>query len=628
MADGAPSTQTGTRTSWAVFAAFLALYLLTATRTVQGGDTAEFVTVAATGGLAHPPGYPLFGALARLFAQLPIGPMAFRVTALTAVTAAATLGVVHRLLLRWTADRLAALVGAAALGTSFLFWHWSTVAEVLPLGALTTALVVAAAFGSVSGARGPKQGLLVGLAAATGIANHHTVILLLPLCLLGWIAALPRPLDARSAIRTTAATTAGVLAGFVPYLWFLTIDSGGWVWGDTTTLSGVVHHFLRADYGSFSIPQGGATPWWTWPVQYTRELASEFGGALWLLAPIGLIARLRANKPGDRWLLGALIGSWFLCGPVLLSQFTYPTTGFHHAVVERFALQPNVLVAVCVGLGAAEVRRWSLWSRPWLPGLLLGLNLAGLVLLNGTRAGWSSHTVLQDFLDNTLRTVEQSAILITSGDAQTFGFVYAQEVNGTRLDVAPISHVMLHHRWYRERLLARHPDLVLEQDGRALSLRGVVAANIERRPIYITPRLFPQLQEGGFPPTWPATTMLRFVAPGEPLPPPAVVHERLAAAMEQWQINSRILHVSECDHSLECTTWDQYALVLDTLASGWAVLGAQEQADALLGLAKQYSPWLFEAPTEASTDVRGDQPTGTPTEAPAGAEPGAEPGAD
>ena len=44
------------RQSWLLATGFLALYLVTATRTVQGGDTAEFVTVAAQGGVAHPPG--------------------------------------------------------------------------------------------------------------------------------------------------------------------------------------------------------------------------------------------------------------------------------------------------------------------------------------------------------------------------------------------------------------------------------------------------------------------------------------------------------------------------------------------------------------------------------------------
>lgn len=597
MHEEAPLRPSDLRASWGVFAAFTALYLATATRTVQGGDTAEFVTVAVTGGVAHPPGYPLFGALASVFAAVLPGPLPFRVTALTVLTAAACLAVVHRLLVHWTKDGFAALVGAGALGTSFLFWHWSTVAEVLPLGGLTTALVVAAALGSARGARGARQGLLVGLAAATGIANHHTVILLLPLCVYGWLAAIPRPLASRGAALTTLAATAGVAAGFLPYLLLLPVDSGGWVWGDTTTLTGLARHFLRSDYGSFSIPMAGATSWWTWPVQYVGELVTEFGGALWLLAPVGVAAGLglgAASRKDDRGLAVALLLSWLLCGPVLLSRFTYPTDGFFHAVVERFTLQPNVLIAVLIGVGAARARRWSIWSRPLVPIALLGVNIVALGALNASRAGWRNHTVLQDFLDNTLATVEEDALLITSSDAQTFGFVYAQEVLGLRPDVAPIAASMLPSRWYRARLHAQHPDLVLEQDGGFLTWQAVVAANLDKRPVYVSPRLSPGLEDSGLPAAWPATTMLRFVRPGEQLPPPPVVHERLSQAMERWTIRSRILDVSECDHSLECTSWDHYALVLDTLASGWTVVGATEQAAQVGALARSYSPWLFE----------------------------------
>src|SRR5438552_1309526 len=42
------------------FVVTAALYTTTATRYVLGGDNAEFVALAADGGVAHPPGYPLY----------------------------------------------------------------------------------------------------------------------------------------------------------------------------------------------------------------------------------------------------------------------------------------------------------------------------------------------------------------------------------------------------------------------------------------------------------------------------------------------------------------------------------------------------------------------------------------
>jgi hypothetical protein len=60
-----------------VFGLFLVLYALGAARTVQGGDAGEFMTIAATGGVAHPPGYPAFSLRVRLTALLPIAGMAW-----------------------------------------------------------------------------------------------------------------------------------------------------------------------------------------------------------------------------------------------------------------------------------------------------------------------------------------------------------------------------------------------------------------------------------------------------------------------------------------------------------------------------------------------------------------------
>jgi hypothetical protein len=44
-----------------------------------GGDSPEFVTITCTGGVAHPPGYPLLSLLSGLFARvLTVGSVAWR----------------------------------------------------------------------------------------------------------------------------------------------------------------------------------------------------------------------------------------------------------------------------------------------------------------------------------------------------------------------------------------------------------------------------------------------------------------------------------------------------------------------------------------------------------------------
>lgn len=591
-----PASADGLARSWIFALGFLALYLLTATRTVQGGDTAEFVTVAVGGGVAHPPGYPLFILLATLCAKIVPGPPAFSVTVATILCAVAALFALHRVVLAWTRDSVAADIATGALGFSFLFWHWSTVAEVLPGGALTTVLVVGAALASARGATGARQGLLVGLAAATGIANHHTVVLLLPLCVYGWLRALPRPLEARSSLGTTGAAALGVAAGFLPYLLLLSPE-GAWSWGATETLPGLVHHFLRTDYGSFSIPHAGATPPWTHPVFYLRTLVSEFGGVLWLLIPAGIAAGLGLlRRDGEdlteRGLTLSLLLSWLLAAPWLLSRFTYPTEGFFVAVVERFHLQPNALLAVMLGVGVAWVRTLPLWSRPSLPVTLLATNVLAIGAINFATAGWAKNTVLEDFLHNALESAEPDALILTSGDAQTFGFVYAQEVLKLRPDVAAIAPQLLPHPWYRERLLHRHPDLVLVRDGKALPWVGVAALN-PQRTVLVSPRLAAKAGANG-PPLVPSMPFMRVLREDEPLPHPDLVAKAVIDRLSSFRFGSRVVDAEECRHALECTTWDHYALVLDSLATGQRAAGQGSLADKMHETAVMYSPWLWE----------------------------------
>ena len=57
----------------------LFFYILTLSPTVNFGDTGELITAAATLGIPHPPGSPIWVALADIFTYIPVGSIAFRV---------------------------------------------------------------------------------------------------------------------------------------------------------------------------------------------------------------------------------------------------------------------------------------------------------------------------------------------------------------------------------------------------------------------------------------------------------------------------------------------------------------------------------------------------------------------
>src|SRR4051794_5179297 len=144
--------------------AFLGLYLRTLCPTVYLGDSGEISTAIATGGVPHPPGYPLFGLLGRAaLALIPWGEPAFRIGCVVAAAAAAAVAVLYLLARELDGSPWAAATGAAVYGSSYSFWSQSTRVEVYSLHALLAALMLLAA---LRYRRTGQQGALAGMALA------------------------------------------------------------------------------------------------------------------------------------------------------------------------------------------------------------------------------------------------------------------------------------------------------------------------------------------------------------------------------------------------------------------------------------------------------------------------------
>src|SRR5262249_39665379 len=73
-------------------------YILTLSPTVNFIDSGELITVAATGGIAPPPGYPLYTLLTIIGAALSFGNVAVGVNLVSALSGAAAVGAFYALL--------------------------------------------------------------------------------------------------------------------------------------------------------------------------------------------------------------------------------------------------------------------------------------------------------------------------------------------------------------------------------------------------------------------------------------------------------------------------------------------------------------------------------------------------
>lgn len=127
----------------AVGLASLAIYLVTLYPGLGGGgDAAKFQYIGSVLGTPHPPGYSLYVLLSFLFAQLPIGSLAYRINLMSAIAGMAAVVGVFITLRKLGCHRIVAACAALARPCDRLPWYRGVGAEVYALNAGLIGLII------------------------------------------------------------------------------------------------------------------------------------------------------------------------------------------------------------------------------------------------------------------------------------------------------------------------------------------------------------------------------------------------------------------------------------------------------------------------------------------------------
>ena len=137
-------------------------------------DAPKFQFLGWVLGTAQPPAYPLYTMLDAAISRVPLGTIAARVNALSALFGAGTVALLALLLRRLGTSRVAAAGGALGLATGAAFWFYSVTAEVYTFAAL---LLTAACIRLAAWFADPSAGRLRAAATVYGIAvGHHPLL--------------------------------------------------------------------------------------------------------------------------------------------------------------------------------------------------------------------------------------------------------------------------------------------------------------------------------------------------------------------------------------------------------------------------------------------------------------------
>src|SRR6266550_4075779 len=480
----------------------LVLYLLTLAPTTQFWDASEYVTAAHSLGIPHPPGNPFFVIFAHVWGLLPLGAdYARRINILAAVSSALCAGLWFLIGERWLRDvaipdmwrRLAALAGALVGATMFTVWNQSVVNEkVYSLSVLSITLILWITLRWADQPPATRRDhllvLIVYLLALTA-TNQLMGLLVAPAVLVYVVmtdpGALIRPrFLAAAAIVAVAGLSVNLFipirAHLDPYL----------NQGDAFTWPALRAVLTREQFAKPSIfdnpmypPEGNPgrsltlvgqqlLNYWQyfswqfgrdWSLGLQRFLAVLFTGLGIIGARRHWAAERRSALAMTALMLTLSVALVFYLNFKWGYSQPYASPGLEHEIRERdyFFVASFAAWGVWVGMGLAAIGEslatWLRSPRAWR--LAVPVLLVALIPLVGNRltASRRGETVARDYARDVLNSVDPYALIITTGDNDTFPLWHAQEVEGLRRDVSVMVLSLAQTNWYLDQLQRRPP---------------------------------------------------------------------------------------------------------------------------------------------------------------------------
>lgn len=538
------------------------VYTLSAARHITGGDSGELATVLAQHGIAHPPGYPLWSILSSAFRLLPGVSPAHAGALMSAVCGALSTRLFMVAARRFGAGAFGAAMGGVLLAFSPLMWRLSTETEVFALHAVTaTAILVASSRG---GAITRGQAILLGVAFGLGLSNHHTTILLAPLALArlangatGW----------QERFFFGAYAAIGVVIGLAPYgVLLVPAPEGAWSWGRIGNVDELLHHVLRADYGTFRL---AASEHERESVEHVSAWIGHLVGTMPIAAAAGAFGggsitvraiRERAQHPERARGLIGLVLSLALAGPLFIGLFNIPLSGVGPRVVERFYLLPDILLTLLAAVALGPICERLEARSPWANVLSCTMAVAIFEIpIAHAEVIRDRSDVLERYADDVLSTVPARAIVITHGDHQLGSLVYARHGLGKRSDVTIVGAKLLLADWHRERVARAIGVELPEPRDHTLAFVPTLAAMLSTdREVYMTEPIVDRLAA----PTYPIGPVIRVVHDPALVPEPA----RLFAMNREAERR----YLNTPDERASAGTWA--SATLESYARPWATL--------------------------------------------------------
>jgi len=422
----------------AIVMSLMGVYCLTMSPAVTMEDSGLFISAAYFGGIAHPPGYPLYVMLGKLFVLIPIGSTALKVHLLSAVVATAACCCLYASQVILTRNRLIAFIAALSYGLSATFWSFAIRAEVYTLNAFFFFAILALCL-KLNEVFDRRLLLLTAFLFGLSLTNHWPLILLtsgtFAILLFQYVRQIFSP-------RMMAAGIFCLGLGLLPYLYM------------------IIRSYMGTYISSFDLVYDLPDLWWyisrrIYPgnrvdilvseqlnqvVQYAGYFLQRF--AFHEISLLGFITSVLGMvilwlRFPRRIFFSLLLA--FLSSTVFLKVLHYDIYNeYNRETFLGYQLVPFGVAALTGGLFLNWVAEIQLFSEVKRRILVIGLGgaiLVGSFSANLQQNNMRRDTFALDYARTLLKHLPSEAILMVEGDLDTGPVMVAHLIKGVRKDV-------------------------------------------------------------------------------------------------------------------------------------------------------------------------------------------------
>jgi len=477
------------------------LYFVNVSPSVPSGDSGEFITSSVIMGIPHPPGYPLYMILSKLFSMIPFGEIAWRINLLSSVFNITASIILFFSLFKLMRCFKSSLIASIFFSLSPLIWEYSLKAEVFPLNNLFISIIIYLLVSMRKDILFDKKVSLKSIFAlffisGLSLTNHHTIILFAFPVLLWLYFYLGKAFFNPKIILASLIFFILALSVYI-YIPIRALETPFLNWDNPKNLENFITLVTRSDYGTFRLMSVKNAETYNLIEKYgiyIFSLIKHFNPIGFLLGVFGIIFLIiQKDKILGRILIFSYILLSFLF--IAVANFSKESTVII-GIFERFFMSPSIFFSIFIGCGIYYLtnlipsffkKNINVLKIIFLSAIVLSILISSIINFQSIRKQ-NYNKLTYNFGKNILNSLEKDSILLTKGDILINPINYLQIVEKIRPDVIVLDQNMLSKDWYCTQMKGFYPNLVIPFKKYIVNeskIVDVVNPNYKKRSIYI-----------------------------------------------------------------------------------------------------------------------------------------------